>query len=232
MLHKRRWAQFGVHSMRRDQVYAAGNGNISAALEHARAQLSVFATPEVYFDMGTLQTMMASAKLLPVSLAMDSFKNAQRVAYDAWVLGLKRRHPLFPLDQSRGVRCSDPAAAATTGTTTTTGAGGRSSAALAVPGNLVLHDWRRVVSSSGAPAGEGGSGPTAALDFPAALQPAAVAKSELTYGRGLTEPLDALEMPVEGEANERACAGSGRRYAFRQQSKPLCVVAALHTTSE
>ena len=218
-LQKRTYAQFGVHSMRRDAAYSGGSGNLTEALQHARHQLEIYPSPEVYFDMATLQTMLASVGRAEPSEAMDNFRAAQNTAYSAWVMGLASRDPRRPLDKSKVVRClqgpqvvGDFASSSKINSEINANGSGVS---MKQDANLVSYDWRRLAAQC---AEKGNIQLQAALTFPAHLQPGPVSESELVYGG---HDIKYFEEACSAEVDENGAL----KYGYRQPRQAVYIAS-------
>jgi hypothetical protein len=82
---KRRSSVYGMHSVARDAAYSNGAGDVLAALEHARSQLSVYPdSPPVLHDVATLQLMAAEQNAGIVDDAIHNLKVATSRGAEAW----------------------------------------------------------------------------------------------------------------------------------------------------
>ena len=83
---KRRRSLYGMHSIERDAAYSNGAGNVLAALQHARGQLSVYPdSAPVLHDVATLQLMSAEqGGAGVVEDAMQRLEAAYSLGAEAW----------------------------------------------------------------------------------------------------------------------------------------------------
>ena len=85
---KRRSSVYGMHSVARDAAYSDGAGDVLAALEHARGQLSVYPeSPPVLHDVATLQLMAAEQDVAIVDDAIRNLEAAASHGVKAWATG-------------------------------------------------------------------------------------------------------------------------------------------------
>ena len=210
LLQKKVYATFGVHSMRRDAAYKNGEGNLSEALVHAQGQLGVYRSPEVYFDMATMQTMLASVGMASSTDAMQNFREAQNVAYRAWTLGLASRDPRYPLDSSRTIQCVDVSQRGQSAAPSLTTHG----EVTAQSQDFITYDWKTLDSANN----------SMWITFPPQFQPGSVFANETTYGRNLKTPHDPYTCGAEDCAATDTLVpdmSTSLFYAFRQTRQPM-----------
>eukprot|EP00050_Salpingoeca_kvevrii_P015575 m.48145 g.48145 ORF g.48145 m.48145 type:complete len:625 (-) comp6404_c0_seq2:251-2125(-) len=91
MLSERRTqALIGGLSTRRDKAYAGGQGDVLAALALAKEQRTVRESPDVVFDIATMQVMASETDPALAAAADKNFRRAQDLAFGAWVSGRRR----------------------------------------------------------------------------------------------------------------------------------------------
>ena len=87
-----RWARYGLVSMKRDEVYAHGQGDLMESLKLVKEQLEIYPDfPSRYHDLATIRVMLFNFLEKEENLTVESFQKAQESAFKAWKAGLKER---------------------------------------------------------------------------------------------------------------------------------------------
>ncbi|CAE7232543.1 unnamed protein product [Symbiodinium sp. CCMP2592] len=89
-----RWTRYGLVSMQRDEVYAGGQGDLQASLKLIEKQLEIYpGFPNMHHDLATTRVMVSELKQDSniTAQAVESFRQAQETAFEAWKAGLLER---------------------------------------------------------------------------------------------------------------------------------------------
>eukprot|EP01062_Namystynia_karyoxenos_P069776 TRINITY_DN65234_c0_g1_i1.p1 TRINITY_DN65234_c0_g1~~TRINITY_DN65234_c0_g1_i1.p1 ORF type:complete len:737 (+),score=238.72 TRINITY_DN65234_c0_g1_i1:64-2274(+) len=94
-------ATYGFYSVRKDKIYAGGQGNLTETLRLQGKQLEAYPAPQVYYDRATVRVMHSETDPDQEALAAADFTAAQRAALAGWAAG----------QRALGVPCATPGGA-------------------------------------------------------------------------------------------------------------------------
>ena len=84
-----RWTRYGLVSMKRDQLYASGQGDLLESMNLVKEQLQIYPDfPSLYHDLATIQVMLHDFQDTD---PVKNFRVAQEAAWKAWSAGLLER---------------------------------------------------------------------------------------------------------------------------------------------
>ena len=84
-----RWTRYGLVSMKRDQLYASGQGDLVESMNLVEEQLQIYPDfPSLYHDLATIQVMLHDFQDTD---PVKNFRIAQEAAWKAWAAGLLER---------------------------------------------------------------------------------------------------------------------------------------------
>lgn len=90
-----RWARYGEVSMRRDALYAQGQGDLVESLKLVEEQLHIYPDfPSRHHDLATIRVMLSDylGNSSNDQMAVESFRTAQSFSMQAWTAGLLERN--------------------------------------------------------------------------------------------------------------------------------------------
>ncbi|CAK9079225.1 unnamed protein product [Durusdinium trenchii] len=91
-LGRLRYARYGLVSMKRDALYAHGQGDLLESLKLVEEQLKIYpGFPSRYHDLATIQVMLFHFLEDSTNMTVASFQKSQDSAFHAWKAGLKER---------------------------------------------------------------------------------------------------------------------------------------------